>query len=193
MSEKVIEEGEIESIDKSVDEKVLQGIDNEEYAGDMDAEAITEVIADSIQKMEEMDELKDKNLRLMAEMENLKRRNSIDVENAHKYGLDRFAKALLEIGDSLDMGVKSADKEEASLTTVKEGLSMTSKIFVSALSKQGVEQVGGIGDKFNPEFHEAISMVPGGEDNKNMILDLVQVGWTLNGRLLRPAMVVIGA
>lgn len=190
MSEKIIEEGEDESIDKSIDEKVVQGIDNEEYAGDMDGEAITEVIADSIQ---ELDELKDKNLRLMAEMENLKRRNSIDVEKAHKYGLDRFAKALLEIGDSLDMGIKSADKEEASLTTVKEGLSMTSKIFVSALSKQGVERVGDIGDKFDPEFHEAISMVPGGEDNKNMILDLVQVGWTLNGRLLRPAMVVIGA
>ena len=133
----------------------------------------------------------DKVLRAQAEMENLKRRNAKDLENAHKFAIDGFVKALLEVKDSLTMGLKTAQDENASVASITEGLEMTDKVFLSTLEKFGVELLDPAGEAFNPEFHEAVTMVPMPDKDSNSVLEVVQAGFTLNGRLVRPAMVVV--
>ena len=133
----------------------------------------------------------DKLLRSQAEMENLKRRTSKDLENAHKFALDGFVKALLEVNDSLSMGLKSAQDEKATLENTIEGLELTNKVFSSTLAKFGVETVNPVGEKFNPELHEAVTMVPMPGKTSNTVLEVIQTGFTLNGRLVRPALVIV--
>jgi len=133
----------------------------------------------------------DKVLRAQAEMENLKRRNAKDLENAHKFALDGFVKALLEVKDSLTMGLKTANKEKATIEHIIEGLEMTDKVFLSTMEKFGVETINPTDEVFNPEFHEAVTMVPMPDKKSNSVLEVVQVGFTLNGRLVRPAMVIV--
>jgi molecular chaperone GrpE len=133
----------------------------------------------------------DKVLRAQAEMENLKRRNAKDLENAHKFALDGFVKALLEVKDSLTMGLKTANEEKATIEHIIEGLEMTDKVFLSTMEKFGVEVINPTDDAFNPEFHEAVTMVPMPDKESNSVLEVVQIGFTLNGRLVRPAMVVV--
>lgn len=133
----------------------------------------------------------DKLLRSQAEMENLKRRNAKDVENAHKFALGGFVKALLEVKDSLSMGIKTAQEEKASVKHIIEGLKMTDKVFLSTLENFGVEMINPEGEVFNPELHEAVTMIPMPDKDSNSVLEVVQFGFTLNGRLVRPAMVVV--
>ena len=133
----------------------------------------------------------DKVLRAQAEMENLKRRNAKDLENAHKFALDGFVKALLEVKDSLAMGLKTANEENATIEHIIEGLEMTDKVFLSTMEKFGVEMISPTDETFNPEFHEAVTMVPMPDKESNSVLEVVQTGFTLNGRLVRPAMVVV--
>lgn len=133
----------------------------------------------------------DKVLRAQAEMENLKRRNAKDLENAHKFALDGFVKALLEVKDSLSMGLKTANEENATIESVIEGLEMTDKVFLSTMEKFGVESINPENELFNPELHEAVTMLPMPDKKSNSVLKVVQVGFTLNGRLVRPAMVVV--
>ena len=133
----------------------------------------------------------DKLLRSQAEIENLKRRTAKDLEKAHKYALDGFLKALLEVKDSLSMGLKSAMDKNATLEHTIEGLELTNKIFNSTLKNFGVETIDPIGETFNPELHEAVTMVPMPNKESNTVLEVVQVGLTLNDRLVRPAMVIV--
>lgn len=133
----------------------------------------------------------DKVLRAQAEMENLKRRNAKDLENAHKFALDGFVKALLEVKDSLSMGLKTASDESATIESIIEGLSMTDKVFLSTLEKFGVKSIEPTGEVFNPEFHEAVTMLPMPDKQSNTVLEVVQTGFTLNDRLVRPAMVIV--
>jgi molecular chaperone GrpE len=133
----------------------------------------------------------DKVLRAQAEMENLKRRNAKDLENAHKFALDGFVKALLEVKDSLTMGLKTAQEDSASVASITEGLEMTDKVFTSTLEKFGVETINPKGEAFNPEFHEAVTMLPMPDQESNSVLEVIQAGFTLNGRLVRPAMVIV--
>ncbi len=133
----------------------------------------------------------DKVLRAQAEMENLKRRNAKDLENAHKFALDGFVKALLEVKDSLTMGLKTAQDDNASVDSITEGLEMTDKVFLSTLEKFGVELLNPTGEAFNPEFHEAVTIIPMPDKESNSVLEVVQHGFILNGRLVRPAMVVV--
>ena len=133
----------------------------------------------------------DKLLRSQAEMENLKRRTSKDLENAHKFALDGFVKALLEVSDSLAMGIKSAKDEKATLENTAEGLELTNKVFNSTLEKFGVEAINPIDEKFNPDLHEAVTMVPMPDKESNTVLEVIQIGFSLNGRLVRPALVVV--
>ena len=133
----------------------------------------------------------DKLLRSQAEMENLKRRTTKDLENAHKFALDGFVKALLEVSDSLTMGIKSAKDEKATIETTTEGLELTMKVFNSTLEKFGVESINPVDEKFDPELHEAVTMVPMPDKKSNTVLEVIQTGFTLNGRLLRPALVIV--
>ena len=133
----------------------------------------------------------DKLLRSQAEMENLKRRTTKDLENAHKFALDGFVKALLEVSDSLTMGIKSAKDEKSTIETTTEGLELTMKVFNSTLEKFGVESINPVDEKFDPELHEAVTMVPMPDKKSNTVLEVIQTGFTLNGRLVRPALVIV--
>jgi molecular chaperone GrpE len=139
----------------------------------------------------------DKLVRMQAEMENLRKRNTKDLENAHKFALDGFAKSLLEVADSIAMGIKTAGDENATTQSIKEGMELTNKIFLDALEKNSITQInpktGNEGDAFNPETHEAITMVPSEEVESGKIIDVVQVGFALNDRVIRPAMVVVAS
>ena len=130
-------------------------------------------------------------LRTAAELENVRKRASRDVENAHRFALERFAKELLAVKDSLEMGLAAA--ENASVASLLEGSAATLKLLGATLQQFGIEEIEPAGEPFDPELHEAISMQPSDEVEPGSVMTVVQKGYTLNGRLLRPAMVVVAA
>lgn len=134
----------------------------------------------------------DQVLRARADMENLRRRQSRDLENAHKHALDKFVSELLPIYDSMELGVNAASAEEASLQSVRDGLDMTMKMFLTSIAKFGLEQVSPEqGEGFDPELHQAMAMQPVEGLEANKVITVAQKGFQFNGRLLRPAMVVV--
>lgn len=160
-----------------------------------DAETDTVEIQDVAAQLEEArnkaDEYRDQFLRAQADMENLRRRQARDLENAHKRALDKFVTELLPIYDSMELGLNAASAETASLDAVKEGLEMTMKMFLSSIGKFGLEQVNPEGEAFDPELHQAVSMVPAEGVDSNQVLTVMQKGYQFNGRLLRPAIVTV--
>jgi len=130
-------------------------------------------------------------VRLQAEMDNLRKRTSRDVEHAHKYGLDKFVAELLPVIDSLELGISAASEESGEADSLREGMELTLKKFLDAMSKFGVQVINPQGEKFNPELHEAVSMQESAEAGSNTVITVVQKGYTLNDRLVRPAMVVV--
>ena len=133
----------------------------------------------------------DQVLRVQAEMQNLRRRAERDVENAHKYALDKFAPELLPVVDNLERALATIDVEDPAQKSVAEGIELTLKTFVDVLVRFKVEAVDPAGQTFDAEFHQAVSMVPNPDLEPNTVMDVFQKGYTLNGRLLRPAMVVV--
>ena len=133
----------------------------------------------------------DQLLRVKAEQENLRRRHEREVENAHKYALERFAQELLPVIDSLEMGAEAAASEGATLEKVREGTELTLKMLLSTMDKFGIKAVHPEGEPFNPEYHQAMSMLESPEHAANTVMNVMQKGYTLNERLIRPAMVVV--
>ncbi|MGL4979254.1 MAG: nucleotide exchange factor GrpE [Plesiomonas sp.] len=134
---------------------------------------------------------RDAMLRARAEVDNIRRRTEQDVEKAHKFALEKFANELLPVIDSLERAVELADKQNPELTAMMEGVELTLKSLYSAMNKFGVEAVGEIGSAFNPDVHQAMGMVESAEYPANHLVMVMQKGYTLNGRLIRPAMVMI--
>lgn len=133
----------------------------------------------------------DKLLRLQAEMENLKRRSERDVANAHKYGIEKFVAELIPIVDSLELCIANESKNNKSSASVVEGVDMTLKLFYGAMEKFGIKQVFPEGQAFDPEFSQAISMQYDPDTKPGTVLSVLQKGYTLNDRLIRPALVVV--
>ncbi|WP_462157903.1 nucleotide exchange factor GrpE [Pseudoalteromonas sp. GB56] len=134
---------------------------------------------------------KDSVVRAAAEVENIRRRAAQDVEKAHKFALEKFANELLPVIDNLERAIEFADKENEAIAPVLEGVEMTAKSFVEAVAKFNVEVVNPQGEAFNPELHQAMAMQPSEDVSPNTVLAVMQKGYTLNGRLLRPAMVMV--
>ena len=132
-----------------------------------------------------------KYLRAAAELENVRKRSTRDVESAHRFALERFSKQLLAVRDSFEMGLASSDN--ASVESLLEGSAATLKLLGSTMQRFGIEVIEPEGEPFDPEFHEAISMQPSDDAEPGSVLTVAQKGYTLNGRLLRPAMVVVAA
>ncbi|NCN43167.1 MAG: nucleotide exchange factor GrpE [Piscirickettsiaceae bacterium CG_4_9_14_3_um_filter_43_564] len=130
-------------------------------------------------------------LRTLADMENLKRRTRMDVENAHKFALEKFVNELLPVLDSMEMGLDAAAKEDASAESIREGLDMTFKLFLDVMQKFNVERVNPEGEKFDPQLHEAMTMVPSPDHESQMVMEVFQKGYLLNERLVRPARVIV--
>ncbi len=138
---------------------------------------------------------KDIQLRAQAEIQNIRRRAEQDVEKAHKFALEKFSKELLTVVDNLERGLAALDNAVTDEKTqaLVDGVEMTHKEFISTLAKFGVEAVGAVGEAFNPELHQAISMQPAEGIDANHISTVLQKGYTLQGRVLRPAMVIVAA
>lgn len=136
-------------------------------------------------------EFKDAALRAKADADNVRRRAAIDVDKAKKFALEKFANELLPVIDNMERGLLHADKENEALLPLIEGIELTAKSLESALEKFGVKSVNPEGEKFNPELHQAMSMIENPDVEPNTVITVMQKGYELNGRLIRPAMVMI--
>ncbi|HLS82950.1 MAG TPA: nucleotide exchange factor GrpE [Steroidobacter sp.] len=132
-------------------------------------------------------ESKDLYLRALAEADNVRKRAARDIEQAHKYALERFANDLIGVKDSLEMGVAS----EGSVESLRAGTEATLKLLVKAFENAGLVDIFPQGEMFNPELHEAMISQPSAEHEPNTVLQVIQRGYQLNGRLLRPARVIV--
>ncbi|MFQ3249937.1 nucleotide exchange factor GrpE [Glaciecola sp.] len=134
---------------------------------------------------------KDSVLRARADMENAKRRAEQEIDKARKFALERFAGELLPVIDNLERAVQVADAENEAIKPIIEGVDLTHKSFINAVQKYGMEIVDPEGEAFNPELHQAMSMQESADVAPNTVMAVMQKGYTLNGRLLRPAMVMV--
>jgi molecular chaperone GrpE len=130
-------------------------------------------------------------LRLQADIENLTRRAERDVANAHKYALDRFAQDLLPVRDSLEMGLSASVQENTDPEKLREGVELTLQMMTGVLEKFGITEVNPENEAFNPDFHQAMSMQERDDVAPNTVVTVVQKGYLLNERLIRPAMVIV--
>lgn len=134
---------------------------------------------------------KDQVLRTHAEMQNLRRRMERDVENAHKYALEKFVGELLPVVDNLERSIQAMADVDGDFKAVSDGIELTLKSFQDVLARFKVEAVDPGGEAFNPDLHQAMSMLEVPDAKPNTVIDVFQKGYTLNGRLIRPAMVVV--
>ena len=154
-------------------------------------EVDVEFLQGQLEKLQEQSKASlDKVVRAQAEMENLRKRAARDVENAHKYALEKFTNELLPIMDSLELGL-SASVKAKNLDDLCKGMELTLEMFNTVMEKFGITMIEPKGEKFNPELHDAVSMQETNDSNSGIIIEVMQKGYTLNGRLIRPAMVVV--
>lgn len=184
----------------SADENRNEHIEDElkgattEAASEAPLESSDEQESEVAKLQSQMQDFQEQMLRSQAEMQNVRRRAEIDVEKAHKFALEKFVKELLPVADSLEKAVESTEGKETGselVTTLREGAEMTLNLFMSSLKKFNVAQLNPVGEPFDPQLHEAMSMVPSPDVEANSVVAVVQKGYTLNERLVRPAMVVV--
>ncbi len=182
--EEVIEEVE----EHAQEDEVSAETDNDEAAAEITIESLAEQI--ETLKTQAAESL-DKAIRAQAELDNVRKRTTRDVENAHKYALDKFINELLPVLDSMEMGIV-ASVEGEDVNSLREGLELTLKMFCSSLEKSGVHPVNPQkGDKFNPDQHEAVTVQEVDDAESGAVVTTLQKGYELNGRLIRPAMVIV--
>jgi len=136
-------------------------------------------------------ELSEQKLRTAAEVQNIRRRAEQDVEKAHKFALDKFAQELLPVVDSLERAIDACQAEDEATVALRQGVEMTLSLFLNSVAKFNLEPVNPMEQPFDPELHQAISMVDVPNMAANTVVSVMQKGYTLNGRLVRPAMVVV--
>lgn len=151
----------------------------------------TEEVSVALELAAQAQENWDKYLRAAAELDNVRKRAARDVEHARKFALERFSTELLAVRDSLEAGLNAADQADAA--ALQEGSEATLKLLAKVMGQFGVEELDPLGEPFDPNFHEAMTMQPSAEMEPGSVLMVVQKGYTLNGRLLRPARVVVAA
>lgn len=134
---------------------------------------------------------RDSLLRAKAEVENIRRRTEMDIEKAHKFALEKFSSELLPVIDNLERALDLADKSNAELAGMIEGVELTLKSLLDAVSKFGMEVVSEVHVPFNPELHQAMTLMESEDLEPNHVMMVMQKGYRLNGRLLRPAMVAV--
>ena len=181
-----------DSDDINVDEATREAADIEQdaYQSEPDVEMDNDESDSENQDAPEVAEVKDQLLRAMAEMENVKRRAARDVENAHKFAVEKLISDLFAVLDSLEKAVETAAATEGA-EAIAQGVELSLKLFVDTLAKSGVQQVDPLGEPFDPQLHEALTMVPNPDAEPNSVMDVMQKGYLLNGRLVRAAKVIV--
>ncbi|MBF6057891.1 MULTISPECIES: nucleotide exchange factor GrpE [Thiomicrorhabdus] len=185
MSEKNLSEEQIPTVDSATEEMQEETLEQVEEAVSEDISALLD------EAREEASKHKDMALRLQADMENLRRRTRLDIESAHKYALEKFVDALLPAMDSMEMGIQAAAQDGANIENIREGVEMTFKQMIDVLQNFNVERIDPKGEKFNPQDHEALTMIPSPEHESQTVVDVIQKGYKLNERLVRPARVIV--
>ena len=151
-----------------------------------------EDLATRVQVLEEqLAAAQDQSLRVAADLQNVRRRAEQDVEKAHKFALEKFAGDLLPIIDSLERGLDLSNPDDESIRPMREGIELTLKMFADTLKRYQLEAIDPHGQPFNAEHHQAMAMQESADVEPNSVLKVFQKGYQLNGRLLRPAMVVV--
>ena len=163
-------------------------VDSEVTAEQARIAELEEQLETAIQKAAEE---RERALRTAAEMENLRRRTELDVEKAHKFALEKFAAELLPVLDNLERAIELADKENDALKPMVEGVELTLKSMQSGVAKFGLVALDPTNQPFDPNAHQAMSMVPSADVAPNTVIAVMQKGYDLNGRVIRPAMVMI--
>ncbi len=130
-------------------------------------------------------------LRAMAELENVRKRSAREIESARQYGVERFASDLLPVADTLTLALESAGSADAA--TLAQGQEATLRLLHKAFERAGLVQLDPQGQPFDPAQHEAMAMQASAEHPPHTVLQVIQRGWVLNGRLLRPARVIVSA
>ena len=170
------------------------------------ADEKTEVLPETAVQLVEMERLKaelaaseerakthwDQYMRALAEMENIRKRGARDLESSRQYAVEKFAQDLIAVKDSLELAVSNADSGKADVASLIEGQSATLRLLAKAFEKAQIEEINPEGAVFNPELHEAMMAQPS-DAPPNTVLAVIQKGYQLNGRLLRPARVVVSA
>lgn len=181
-----------QEVEEQVEAQAKQAETEQVQSEDVDAiEHIARLEAELAEAKDTIEGQKDSVVRAAAEIDNIRRRAAQDVEKAHKFALEKFANELLPVIDNMDRAIEFADKENEAIKPVIEGVELTVKSFTDALAKFNVEVINPQGEKFNAEFHQAMSMQPSADVEPNTVIAVMQKGYTLNGRLLRPAMVMV--
>ncbi len=169
-------------------ESTHAGQDHELSADGVVKETLDEQVA---QLQSDLEQAKDMALRAQADAQNIKRRAEQDVEKARKYALERFSGELLPVVDNLERALEAAHGDEEAVKPIAEGVELTLKNLLDVLKKFQVEPVDPVGEPFDPNLHQAMSMVENPDAEPNTVLTVMQKGYTLNGRLIRPAMVMV--
>ncbi|MCL1057729.1 nucleotide exchange factor GrpE [Shewanella gelidimarina] len=188
--------------ENQIDEQVESIIEGELLSEGSDETSLMDELTQANFRVEELekslqeaqstvDSQKDSVIRAAAEIDNIRRRAAIDVEKARKFALEKFANELLPVLDNMERALQGTDAEAEATKAIYEGVELTAKSFVNAVEKFGLTQVDPQGDTFNPELHQAIGMQPSADFPANTVMMVMQKGYTLNERLLRPAMVMV--
>lgn len=189
------------SKDSKRDPEAEQGMD-ENMENDQDSAEQVEEVDEQSQLIETMQKLvqaetviahqKDEVLRVQAEMQNLRRRTEQDVEKAHKFGQERLSTELLAVMDNLERALQvGMDREDESVKALLEGVELTLKSFVDCFRKFGIEQIDPLGEPFDPQLHQAMTMQENPNVEPDTVTAVMQKGYTLHGRVIRPAMVMV--
>lgn len=169
---------------------------NEEQIDLPDSEDAPEEGSESDQALdvalEQAQNAKDDLLRVQAEMQNLRRRTEQDIEKAHKYGQEKLSIELLAVMDNLERAQEAAsNSEDEAIKAIREGVDLTVKGFADCFKKFNIETVDPLGEPFDPQLHQAMSMQENTESEPNTVIAVMQKGYTLHGRVIRPAMVMV--
>ena len=183
----------------AVEEPAGDNPDDVEQAAESDSAESSTALKEAEDALEaaqaEIESLKDQALRAAAETENVRKRADRSIENAHKYALERFVGDLLPAVDSFERAVTAAGEVKSTageaVDALAEGVELSLKLLLEAMGRQGIEVVDPIGAPFDPKLHEAMSMVENAEAEPGSVIEVFQKGYTVNGRLTRPARVIV--
>ncbi|MDE1338444.1 nucleotide exchange factor GrpE [Vibrio aestuarianus] len=164
---------------------------NESVELDEQEAKIAQLEAALLSSEAKIQEQQDTVLRAKAEVENMRRRSEAEVDKARKYALSRFAEELLPVLDNLERAIQAADADNEVIKPLVEGVELTHKTFVGVIEKFGLKEINPEGEVFNPEFHQAMSIQESPDHEPNTVMFVMQKGYELNGRVVRPAMVMV--
>lgn len=196
MAEQTNEDVEQETTENEAENTIEQpagstAVDDSEVDSESTSEDVLE--GDQLAQLEaEVEKYKDVALRAEAEMQNLRRRAERDVQNAHKFGTERLLQNLLPVLDSLEKAIEASEAAGQSEDDPQlEGIKLCSKLFINVLTKEGIEALDPLGEPFDPNLHEALSMIENPDLEPNSVMTVIQKGYRLNERLVRPAKVMV--